>query len=83
MLDTFIYLYLYIVQTSGHSLKQEGVYVTSRSTEHTFINIFLEDTCIQVICLWYIMISFRLWFIYDDDDFILIMGGILQFYFPV
>jgi hypothetical protein len=42
--------------------------VTSCSTEHTFIDLFFENTCMQVIWLWYIMISFRLWVIYDDDD---------------
>jgi hypothetical protein len=46
----------------------DRVYVTSRSTEPTFIDIFFEDTCVQVIRLWYIMISFRLWVIHDDDD---------------
>jgi len=42
--------------------------VTSCSTEHTFIDVFFEDTCVQVIRLWYIVISFRLWVIYNDDD---------------
>ena len=68
MLDTFIYLLLYIVQTSRQSLKQEGLYVTSCSTEHTFIDLFFEDTCVQVIRLWYIMISFLLSIIYNDND---------------
>jgi hypothetical protein len=43
------------------------IHVTSHSTEHTFIEIFFEDTCVQVIWLWYIVILFRLWVIYDDD----------------
>jgi hypothetical protein len=34
--------------------------VTSHSTDHTYIDLFFEDTCVQVIQLWYIMISFRL-----------------------
>jgi len=42
--------------------------VTSCSTEHTYIDLFFEDTCVKVIWLWYIMISFRLWIIYHDDD---------------
>jgi hypothetical protein len=44
------------------------VYVTSRSTEHTIIDLFFEDTCLQVIRVWYIVISFRLWVIYDDVE---------------
>jgi hypothetical protein len=44
------------------------VYVTSRSTEHTIIDLFFEDTCLQVIWVWYIVISFRLWVIYDDVE---------------
>jgi hypothetical protein len=42
--------------------------VTSRSTEHTFIDLFFEDTCVQVIRLGYIVILFQLWIIHDDDD---------------
>jgi hypothetical protein len=48
-----------------------SICVTSRSTEHTFIDLFFEDTCVQVIRLWYNVISFRLWIIHDDDDDVL------------
>jgi hypothetical protein len=41
--------------------------VKTLSTEQTFIDLFFEDTCVQLIRLWYITISFRLWVIYDDD----------------
>jgi hypothetical protein len=33
-------------------------YVTSRSTQHTFIDLFFEDSYVQVIWLSYIMIHF-------------------------
>jgi hypothetical protein len=49
----------------------EPCYVTSFSTEHTFIDLFFEDTYVQVIQLWYIVISFLLWIIHDDDDNVL------------
>ena len=42
--------------------------VTSRSTEHTFIDLFFEDTCVEVIRLGYIVILFQLWIVHDDDD---------------
>jgi hypothetical protein len=42
--------------------------VTSLSIEHTFIELFFEDTCVQVIQLWYMVILFRLWIILDDND---------------
>jgi hypothetical protein len=58
MLDTFFYLHLFTVQTLRRRLKQEGVYVTSHTTDHTYIDLFFEDTCAQVIWLWYVMISF-------------------------
>ena len=48
--------------------------ITSYSTEHTFIDLFFEDTCVQVIRLWYIVISFRLWIIHDDDVLWLIVN---------
>jgi hypothetical protein len=32
------------------------------------MDLLFEDTCLQVICIWYIMISFRLWVIYDDVE---------------
>jgi hypothetical protein len=36
-------------------------FVTSHSTERTFIELFFVDTCVQVIQLWYILLSFQLW----------------------
>jgi hypothetical protein len=48
--------------------KPNNMTITSHSIEHTFIDIFFEDTCVQVIRLWYIVILFRLWVIYDGDD---------------
>jgi hypothetical protein len=59
--------------------KKEGVYVTSLSNEHTFIDLFFEDTCMQVIQLWYTMILFRLWVIHDDDDDVLRLIVILMY----
>ena len=76
MSDTFIYLHLYTIQTSGRSLKQEGVYVTSFSIEHTITDLFFEETCLQVIWVWNIVISFRLWVIYDDVEVLWIIDYI-------
>jgi hypothetical protein len=42
--------------------------VTSHSTEHTIIDLFFEDTCLQVIQVWNTVISFIFWVIYDDVE---------------
>jgi hypothetical protein len=59
-LFTFFYIYCKI---------KRGVYVTSRSTKHTIIiDLFFEDTCLQVIQVWKTVISFRFWVINDDVE---------------
>jgi hypothetical protein len=35
---------------------------------HTTIDLFFEDTCLQVIREWNIVISFIFWVIYDDFE---------------
>ena len=65
--DRFIHIYLwkihlfiailYIVQTLGWSLKQEGVYVTSRSCEHMLLTYSLRT----LACKWS---GFSIWFMF-------------------
>jgi len=45
-----------------------GCSVTSLSIDHTTIDIFFEDTCLQVIWVWNTVISFIFWVIYDDVE---------------
>jgi hypothetical protein len=54
--------------------------VTSRSTEHTIMELFFKDTCLQVIQVWYIVISFRLWVIYYDVEVLWIIDLLMYIY---
>jgi hypothetical protein len=66
-IHSFTCFYIYCTNFSMN-FKTRGVYVTSLSTEHTIIDLFFEDTFLQVIRLWNTVISFRFWVIYDDVE---------------
>jgi hypothetical protein len=53
MILWYIYFGIYTEKTSGRSLDQEGVYVTSRSGALT--KLIIEDTCSQMIWIFMMM----------------------------
>ena len=57
------------VEIHAHYLRQlVHENVISHSTKDTIIDLFFEDTCLQVIQVWNTMISFIFWVIHDDVE---------------
>ena len=67
MSDTFIYSHFIYCRTSRWSLKQEGLYVTSRSIKHTFSTYSLR----KLACKWSGYGTF--WFHFDYRYYMMTM----------